>query len=199
MLMLTKSQSPKLLTPANSILLQNVLESLLDGVLILNYQGDSIYVNEAAQRICQDMNGGKSAPHVPGEILQACEALIESRTLYPDRPVVIESEITLNQSVTYRLRVRWLPQEDTQHPYIVVLIEDCYQSLQSRTIAEIQQYSLTPRQAEVWFLHRMGHSYQEIATELYISLNTVKKHLKDIYAKRQLCHEGQMTRSALMN
>jgi len=199
MLMLTKSQSPKLLTPANSILLQNVLESLLDGVLILNYQGDSVYVNEAAQRICQEMNGGQSAPHVPGEIWQACEALIESRTLYPDRLVVIESEITLNQSATYRLRVRWLPQEDTQHPYIVVLIEDCYQSLQSRTIAEIQQYSLTPRQAEVWLLHRMGYSYQEIATELYISLNTVKKHLKDIYAKRQLCHEGQMSRSASMN
>ena len=185
MLMLTQLERPKLLAHANSVLLQGVLESLLDGILILNHQGDQTYINDAARRICERISQGEATADVPREIWQACEALIESRTLYPDRAVVIESEITLSRSEVFRVRVRWLSLEDTQHPYIVVLLEDYCQSLQSRAIAEVQQYGLTSRQAEVWLLHRMGYSYQEIANELYISHNTVKKHIKDIYVKQQ--------------
>ncbi|UBF24305.1 LuxR C-terminal-related transcriptional regulator [Kovacikia minuta CCNUW1] len=187
--MLTQSERPKLLTHTRSFLLQGVLESLLDGILILTHQGEQIYTNDAARRICQQINQGKPIPPVPKEIWQACEALIESRSLYPDRPVIIESEITLSRTEVFRMRVRWLSLEDTQHPYLVVLLEDYCQSLQSRAISEVQQYSLTPRQAEVWLLHRMGYSYQEIADELYISHNTVKKHIKDIYAKQQRSQE----------
>jgi DNA-binding CsgD family transcriptional regulator len=50
---------------------------------------------------------------------------------------------------------------------------------------EVDQYGLTPRQAEVWLLRRANYTYKEIAAELYISLNTVKKHMKDIQAKRE--------------
>jgi DNA-binding NarL/FixJ family response regulator len=189
MLMLTQLERPKLLAHANSILLQGVLESLLDGILILSHQGNQVYVNDAANRICQQISQAEATADVPKEIWQACEALIESRTLYPNRAVVIESEITLSRSEVFRVRVRWLSLEDTQHPYIVVLLEDYCQSLQSRAIAEVQQYGLTSRQAEVWLLHRMGYSYQEIANELYISHNTVKKHIKDIYVKQQQSQE----------
>ncbi|MGA7935747.1 MAG: LuxR C-terminal-related transcriptional regulator [Kovacikia sp.] len=194
--MLTQSERPKLLNHANSILLQSVLESLLDGILILTHQGNQIYENDAARRICQRLSHGNPgtdiASDVPKEIWQACEALIESRTLFPDRSIVIESEITLSRTEVFRLRVRWLSLEDTQHPYLVVLLEDYCQSLQSRAIAEGHQYGLTPRQSEVWLLHRIGYSYQEIANELYISHNTVKKHIKDIYAKQQRSHATLM-------
>ncbi|NEQ50076.1 MAG: LuxR family transcriptional regulator, partial [Leptolyngbya sp. SIO3F4] len=43
-----------------------------------------------------------------------------------------------------------------------------------------------PREADVWILHRIGLSYQEIAARLYIALNTVKKHMKNVYAKQNL-------------
>lgn len=180
--MLTQSNLQQV-SQQNSILLKGVIESLLDGILILTSQGEQIYINDAAHRICQLLNQGQNG--VPKEIWRACQALIESLRLYSNRSVVIESEIALSKSALFRIRVRWMPLEDTHHPHLVVLMEDCCQSLQSRAIAEVQQYRLTPRQAEVWVLHRMGYTYQEIAKELYISLNTVKKHIKDIHVKQQ--------------
>lgn len=181
--MLTQSNHFQLSPNPNSLLLQGVLESLLDGILILTSQGEQIYMNDAAHRICQQLNQGKTG--IPREIWRVCQALIESLSLYSNRSVMIESEIALSKSELFRVRVRWLPLEDAHRPHLVVLMEDCSQSLQSRAIAEVQQYGLTPRQAEVWLLHRMGNSYQEIAQELYISPNTVKKHIKDIHVKRQ--------------
>ncbi len=183
--MLTQSERFQFPATEKTTLLQGVIESLLDGILILTSQGKQIYINDAALHICQRLNPGQ-ATGVPREIWRACEALIESLSLYSNRSVVIESEIALSKSDLFRIRVRWLPLEDAQHPHLVVLMEDCCQSLQSRAIAEIQQYGLTPRQAEVWVLHRIGYSYQDIAKKLYISLNTVKKHIKDIHVKQQL-------------
>jgi DNA-binding CsgD family transcriptional regulator len=40
-------------------------------------------------------------------------------------------------------------------------------------------------EAEVWLLRRRHYTLKEIATELSISINTVKKHLKNIHAKRE--------------
>ena len=51
---------------------------------------------------------------------------------------------------------------------------------------EIQRYRLTPREAEVWRLRKQGHTYQEIAQELFITISTVKKHVNSILSKQQL-------------
>jgi DNA-binding CsgD family transcriptional regulator len=50
--------------------------------------------------------------------------------------------------------------------------------------AEAKKYGLTNRETEIWLLYRANYSYKEIATALYISLNTVKKHMKKIHTKR---------------
>lgn len=171
----------------NPFLLQGVLEGLTDGILILSEQGEWIYHNYYAYCICQRLSQGSGDPKtVPEVIWRNCEALLESRTLFPDQPVVIESEVTLDPSDVYRIRVRWLTLEDSSRPYLAVLLEDRRQSMQSRAIAEAILYDLTPRQADVWLLRRAGFSYQQIAVELFITLNTVKRHLKDIRLKQKL-------------
>ncbi|MEP0873116.1 SUMF1/EgtB/PvdO family nonheme iron enzyme [Trichocoleus desertorum AS-A10] len=43
--------------------------------------------------------------------------------------------------------------------------------------------NLTSRESEVWELHEAKYSAQEIASKLLISISTVKRHLKNIYAK----------------
>jgi DNA-binding CsgD family transcriptional regulator len=174
----------------NPLLLQGVLEGLTDGILILSEQGEWVYHNYYAYCLCQRLNqDGDDTRTVPEVIWRNCEALLESRTLFPDQPIVIESEIALNSLDVYRIRVRWLTLEDSSRPYLAVLIEDRRQSMQSRAIAEAILYDLTPRQADVWLLRRAGFSYQQIAMELYITLNTVKRHLKDIYLKQKLAIE----------
>ncbi|MGA7937024.1 MAG: LuxR C-terminal-related transcriptional regulator [Kovacikia sp.] len=76
-----------------------------------------------------------------------------------------------------------------QRPCVLVTLEDRLQSIQNAAISEGQKYGLTPRETEVWLRHRANYSYKEIASELYITFNTVKKHMKSIYAKQHLILE----------
>ncbi|XHX76605.1 MAG: helix-turn-helix transcriptional regulator [Stenomitos frigidus ULC029] len=175
----------------DNALLQGVLEGITDGILILSDRGEWVYHNYFAYCICQQLNqlhnqANTVVQTVPEAIWQTCKALIESRELYADQPVVMESEIAPTRSHTYRVRVRWLTLDDPKHPYLAVLLEDRQQSLQNRALAEAVLYSLSPRQTEVWLLRRAGFTYHQIAIELYITLNTVKRHLKDIRAKQSL-------------
>lgn len=169
--------------------LLSVLEGLVDGILILNAQGKILYANTPAIQICQNLNATHTT-ELPDEVWRSCEALIESREFYGDRPLVIESELSLGQTQTYRIRVQWLILQDQKEPCLLVRLEDQKQSLQSLAITEAKKYGLTPREAEVWFLRRCNLSRKEIASQLYITIDTVKKHLGNIQMKRQAHQES---------
>lgn len=188
--MLIQLREAKLQTPNYSLLLQDILEGLVDGIIILTLQGEQIYLNEAARRICRQMDYYNTQIHqsttqLPKEIQQACQTLVKCLNQYSKQLSVIESEIILGKGTKYRVRARWLPSMNDGSPYVLMLFEDYYQSIQKRALAEAQQYKLSPRETEVWVLRRTEHSYQDIASRLYISFNTVKKHLKNIHMKQQ--------------
>ena len=179
-------QNPQPRQPDN-ILLQGVIESFFEGILILTEQGELVQANDLARQICEQLTQGKPQRNpVPQEIWCVCQALIESRSLYHNQPVIIESEITTDKLTWLRIRTQWLKLSEIQHPCLLVILEDRYQSVQNLAIAEVDKYSLTPREAEVWLLRRRQYALKEIATELSISLNTVKKHIKNIHAKREI-------------
>ena len=167
----------------NNQFLTSVLEGFVDGILIVNLQNELLYANTPGARICQHLTHRENA--VPDEVLRSCEALVESRELYGDRPLVIESEVTNDQSQTFRIRVQWLKLDDLQQPYLLVRLEDQQQALQSLAVTEAKRYGLTPREAEVWFLKRCNLPRKEIAARLYITIDTVKKHLGNIQSKKQ--------------
>lgn len=165
-------------------LLLAVLEGLVDGVLLINPQGETLYANLKAQEVCQ-----KLLPHqadrLPDGVWRLCESLIESRELYGDRPIILEDEIQ-----PFRIRVQWLQSELYVEPCLLVRLEDQQQSLVSLAFAEAKKYGLTPREAEVWQLRRANLSRREIAEKLFITIDTVKKHLCNIQLKRQLHQES---------
>lgn len=171
---------------SDNILLQGVIESFFDGILVLTEQGELVQANDLARQICEQLTQGESQRNpVPKEIWRVCRALIESRSLYHNQPVIIESEITTHNLTRLRIRTQWLKLSAIKYPCLLVILEDRYQSVQNLAIAEVDKYGLTPREAEVWLLRRRQYALKEIATELCISLNTVKKHLKNIQAKRE--------------
>ena len=92
----------------------------------------------------------------------------------------------MNESDRLRIRVRWFKFDLGSSPYLLVLLEDQIQSAQRLAISEVDLYGLTPREAEVWLLYRTNYTYKEIAAELYISINNVKKHMKNIRTKQQM-------------
>ena len=172
------------LTWMPSLLLQAVTEGLVDGILILTPAGTPLYCNSHAQRLCQQLSSSSSQT-LPAEIWRTCEALIESRSLFPNQPIVLEDEIGDRKFPDIRVRVQWVELTDTNEPCLLVMLEDRRQSLRSLAITESQKYGLTCRESEVWFRQRSNYTYEEIATELHITVNTVKKHIKSIRAKRQ--------------
>ncbi len=186
-----KSSDPQLKVPRSEhskhpYLLQAVIECFVDGVLILTEQGECIHANECSRRICRLLSEENlQVNFLPQSIWLICESLINSRELFPAQNMIIEAEIDANNGAVFRVRVRWLELAENDNPYLLVTIEDRKQSSHNAAIAEAKKYDLTPREAEVWLLRRANYSYKEIAAKLFITLNTVKKHMKNVHAKQQ--------------
>lgn len=168
-------------------LLQAIIEGFMDGVLILTEQGELIHANQRARRLCQQFSSEQLQPNlVPLPIWRICQSLIDSRELFPEQTMIIEAEIDTKNAEVLRVRVRWLQFDQSDTPNLLVTIENRSQSTKNTAFTEAQQYNLTPRESEVWSLRRANYSYKEIADKLYITTNTVKKHLKNVYAKQQI-------------
>ena len=182
--------SPRLSRPVKSSsdnLLNTILTNWIDGILILTKDGHWVKSNQIAQEICDRITQEQpDIGQIPKEIWRACQVLIQSRQDYPDYSVIAESELSLNTHEHFRIRARWFTFGEDAEPHILVILEDQIHSKQNLAITEVDRYNLSPREAEVWLLHRSGYAYREIASELYIAINTVKRHVKNIYAKRQL-------------
>jgi DNA-binding CsgD family transcriptional regulator len=178
--------SEKLYAVPQVYLLQAVIESFVDGILILAIDGELLHTNECAREMCRQL--GKDCEledKIPTEIWRVCESLIESRELFPSEKIFMEVEVEKSKAVKLRIRARWLHSDGSQEDYIIVTLENCHESSQYIAIADAKKYGLTEREAEVWLLRRANLTYKEIAEQLYITINTVKKHLKNIYAKQQ--------------
>jgi DNA-binding CsgD family transcriptional regulator len=168
-------------------LLQAVIESFVDGILIITPQGELLHANECARQICRQLTRGRISLDVavPEDIWRVCQSLMDSRELFPTERIVIESEVETDRSVKLRIRARWLSLENSEQNFVLVILEDRNQTNESMALSDAQKYGLTDREAEVWLLRQTNLSYKEIAQRLYITINTVKKHLKNIYAKQQ--------------
>jgi DNA-binding CsgD family transcriptional regulator len=174
------------LTSENPNVLQEVIDGLQDGILILTETGDISHANTSGSYICRQICQANSQQNiVPSEIWNICQSLINNQDLFSDKLVILSDEIVLDKSNIFRIRVRWLDLKIDEPFYLLVTIENRYDSLRNIAIAEVKKYNMTAREAEIWLLYRCNYSYKEIATQLFITVNTVKKHMKNISSKRQ--------------
>lgn len=63
----------------------------------------------------------------------------------------------------------------------------------------LDMYNLSDREKEVCKLIVLGYSNKEISNELYISLNTVKNHLNNIYKKLGVSDRTQAAVAIMKN
>ncbi|BAY66362.1 LuxR family transcriptional regulator [Calothrix brevissima NIES-22] len=131
------------------------------------------------------MSKDADSTEIPQEIWYICQSLIESYELFTSEKIIIESEIQPKPTIKLRVRARWLELSASPSNFLLVTIEDCNQHSQSIAIADAKKYNLTEREIEVWQLRLANLSYKEIANKLFITINTVKKHLQNIHAKQQ--------------
>ncbi|NET37889.1 MAG: helix-turn-helix transcriptional regulator [Cyanothece sp. SIO1E1] len=165
---------------------ERIVNELIDGILILTIQGDFVYANAKANKILKKLRKNRSKGGlIPREIWHICHSLIESRNLFPDENWLIESKIFINSSTTFNIRVRWIKLENFKSFCLLLLMEDQKQFIEDIAIQEAQKYNLTLREQEVWLLHQADYTYKQIAVELNITPNTVKKHMKSILTKQR--------------
>ena len=179
----------------NSLMLQAVMESFVDGVILVTDRGQVIQANARARQICDAIHSSvvESCPdptkpdvyELPKEIWRVCQALMESSELFPDQKVISESKVNLQDVTTLRIRVKWLELEMIERSCLLVTLEDRSRMMRDLAIADQYRYGLSPRQREIWQLRLQGYTYRKIAAKLHISHNTVKKHLQNIFIKRQ--------------
>lgn len=165
--------------------LQQIVENLEDGILILTETGELIHSNTNAKGICSQINPCSfNLNFLPSLIWNPCQLLIQNK-FNCDNFTIWSEDIIVSQSLIFRLRVRRFNLELSEQTYLLVTIENRYQSLKNVALSEAYKYHLTKREAQIWSLYRAASSYKQIAEQLFITVNTVKKHIKNIRAKQQ--------------
>ncbi|MEM9903725.1 MAG: LuxR C-terminal-related transcriptional regulator [Cyanobacteria bacterium P01_D01_bin.44] len=163
-----------------------LIDELIDGILILSEQKKVLYTNENARKAFGQLTQDEPLQSpIPPEIWHICQLLIQSRQLFPNQNWLSEFDILTSTSATLHIRARWLKRDSLEQPCLLLTVEDRQKAVQDIVIEEAKQYGLTPREQQVWLLHRNNHTYKEIATELGIKPTTVKKHMRSIHAKRK--------------
>jgi DNA-binding CsgD family transcriptional regulator len=187
------AQSDQSVTPFS--LLKVVLATLMDAVMVVDPNGRILQANAKAKQLCDRLS--QEAPpdrdhpgtnNLPTAIQPLFAALLESRTLFPDQRVLPEFELCLSDRTPLRVRGQFLdlPRTDGAIPYVLITIENRQESLNSVAIGDAQRFGFTARETEVWYMRLLGRSYREIATMLFITENTVRKHVKSVLAKRRV-------------
>ncbi|MEM9945651.1 MAG: LuxR C-terminal-related transcriptional regulator [Cyanobacteria bacterium P01_D01_bin.36] len=176
-------------------ILRAALEGLQDGFIVANQQGEIMKINAPAQRICGLLarHTHPSANHpsanalthntLPTEIWRVCQSALRNQNLLSFQKIGLDAEIILPELGTVRIRVQNI--QLAQTPYLMVVLEDRQQTLRNKALSDAALYGLTERETEVWQMRLRGADYNEISTTLWISANTVKKHVKNILAKQR--------------
>ncbi|NJP12023.1 MAG: hypothetical protein HC866_23230 [Leptolyngbyaceae cyanobacterium RU_5_1] len=202
------AEIPERISESHSIW-SHLLELLPQGLIIISRNLKPVYWNAKAVELCSRLletefpNSGLPLP-----VSEACHRLMRENSSQGGS-LVLECQATGGQ--TLRVSARWLefqaleestlfnwaaplqfckansPREPFQssRSYMVVFLENCDEVLQEELQIQQRRYDLTEREAEIWMLLQKEYTYQEIATILQISLNTVKTHVKNVYAKRR--------------
>ena len=164
---------------------QQIVDNLEDGVLILTEAGELIHMNASGYNICNKIHPcSLNDKSIPSIIWNRCKSLIQNQ-LGCNNLTIWSEEIIVNQSLIFCLRVRRFNLELSEQPLLLVTIENRYESLKNVALSEAYKYHLTERETEIWSLYRATSSYKQIADKLFITVNTVKKHIKNIRAKQQ--------------
>jgi PAS domain-containing protein len=164
-----------------------LVESIPQGVLVVTKTLSLTYANSKGKELCKQLPYCEDSSTLPSVIVEACYQLIQEGESSSE-PLVIE--IRGKNGEPLRLKLRWFPLGQNDPSYLLIQLENYYEVLREELWIEQRKYDFTEREAEIWILLRQEHMYQEISDILKISLNTVKTHVKSIYAKRSRIHQN---------
>lgn len=178
-------------------ILRAALESLQDGFIIASQAGEVHQINEPAEQIyelLQSIKIDRDQTVLPIEIWRVCESAIANQNVLSFQKMGLDAEIILPDVGTVRVRVQNI--KIAQTACLLIVLEDRQQTIRNRALSEATLFGLTERETEVWQLRLRGDGYKAISAALWISVDTVKKHVKNILAKRR-SHKDELEYSMM--
>jgi len=170
----------------DSWLTRIAIEECIGGILVFSDQKQLIYASDSAHSVLRQLHQDDAVERlIPNEIQHICESLVQSRHLFPDQNWLMEFDIFTSAATTLHIRSRWFSIDGIDRPCLLLTIEDRQQAIANIVLEEADRYGLTRREKEVWLLQHNGSTYKQIAEQLGITPNTVKKHVRSIYAKKK--------------
>jgi hypothetical protein len=108
-----------------SAFLSTVPDSLIGGMLIVTESGEVVYANSKARALCRQLPSNTSQPQaIPEVIWELCRSLIESQDLFPDRHLILESEVEGDRSQGLHLQVRHFEFDHHDRSYLLVTLNE---------------------------------------------------------------------------
>jgi DNA-binding CsgD family transcriptional regulator len=164
--------------------------SLQDGIIVVSSTGQIQQINQPAERICNLLDvTGQNEDELPPEIWHVCKAACKKKDVLSLQKVGIDADIILPKLGLIRIRVQTI--DFGQTPYFLIVLEDRQQTTRNKALSEAALYGLTERETEIWQMRLRGDAYKEISAALWISIDTVKKHIKNIHAKQRV-HQDEL-------
>lgn len=182
-----------------SMLFETMLDRLFpsQGLLLISRSGRVIQSSPKARTLCQTLGPG-NAPvtkgsglswqglwALPPQLRTLCKAMLESRDEFPTQRIQLHDEIEIDGECCIHLNGAWVDWGEAEPAYLLITLENPVEVSVQRALFDAHRYQLTTRETDVWQLALQGYSYSAIADELFISLNTVKRHMKSIHEKRR--------------
>lgn len=166
---------------------EEALTKLTHGILIITEGMQLLYANDCACRILRQINRDyQSSEALPREINYLCQSISDVRRQFPGQHWVITNKICISNSVNFSVTARYMKLDTLGKDCIILEMKDQYQLIKNLAMTEAKQYGLTERETEIWLLQRANYTYKQIASELFIAPNTVKKHMQNIHLKQKV-------------
>ena len=175
-----------------SIIFESFLGQLLPSqeFLLLTPSGHVIQSTSKARELCGSIHSVLvsdmvSLKALPQPVKQLHQLLMDSRAEFPGLPLQMTEQIMLDNGLQISFNGEWINLEGELSDCILIKIEDVTQTMAQRARCDACRYNFTPRETEVWALHMQGLSYREVGQQLFITMSTVRKHMKSIHSKRR--------------
>lgn len=175
---------------------EEALTKLTSGILIVTEGKQTLYANDCACRILRQINQERqSSDTIPKEIAYLCNYISDVRRRFPGQHWITKTKICISSAATFSVTARYMKLESLGQSCIIFEMRDQYQLVKGIALEEAKEFGLTERETEIWLLQRANYTYKQIASELFIAPNTVKKHMQNIHLKQKsaLNYVGKLT------
>jgi PAS domain S-box-containing protein len=156
--------------------LEDALERVRVPAYMIDRHGIIRWINPAAERIVGDVRGKQMTSVLAPEERRRGREIFTRNLLGPPQGSVNRGVFLTAEGERITMEVSGLPLEHDGH---VIGVFGQVKDVEEAVPAPPHP-SLTPRQAEVLRLLEQGHSTDQIAAELHLSVETVRNHIRGI-------------------